>query len=105
MLCLSVALSSCGIGFDESDRVEEAVKGLYDAFAAKDARTACSSLTIERRRQVSRSEGSREGCVQCGGWSTPPEGPWALDAHQARINGLPGAIAAATTCTRFYSAA
>jgi hypothetical protein len=57
VLCATVALAGCG-GDDDQGRDEAKVKrtvdGLYDAFAAKDARKVCASLTAARQREIER---------------------------------------------------
>jgi hypothetical protein len=54
-ICATIALTSCGGGSGDG-RDEAAVKGtvngLYDAFAAKDARKVCASLTRARQREI-----------------------------------------------------
>ena len=57
VLCATVALAGCGGDGDKSRdeaKVKGTVDGLYDAFAAKDARKVCASLTEARQREIER---------------------------------------------------
>lgn len=50
-----------GCGASDEDKVTDRVTGLYDAFAGKDAKKVCESLTEEQREITAKGGGSGAG--------------------------------------------
>jgi hypothetical protein len=67
-LALAGGLIACGGGGgDDKTKVEDRVNGLYDAFAAKDEKKICGSLSDEQKQQITKStakSGKKQSCEQ-----------------------------------------
>lgn len=68
-LVLAAAVGACGSsgGGDDDTKVKSTVNGLYDAFAAKDEKKICSSLSDAQKKQITKStakSGKKQSCEQ-----------------------------------------
>jgi hypothetical protein len=67
-LVLAAGVSACGSGGgDDKAKVENRVNGLYDAFAAKDEKKICGSLSDKQKQQITKSSaksGKKQSCEQ-----------------------------------------
>jgi hypothetical protein len=68
-LVLAAGVTACGSSGGGSDetKVKSTVNGLYDAFAAKDEKKICGSLSDAQKQQITKStakSGKKQSCEQ-----------------------------------------
>jgi uncharacterized protein (DUF2147 family) len=69
VVVLAAGVTACGGsgGGDDKTKVENRVNGLYDAFASKDEKKICGSLSDTQKEQITKSSakgGKKQSCEQ-----------------------------------------